>query len=128
VTWEIAAVFVLEAVGSVFFGLWLGERRARLYIQNWQQYGTPTPLNRAIVAHPLDAETRLESAIDRVLGRDKRRQVRQEDAPIEYDEKTIENGVQFLLNEAKMRGEQLSEEEAYDEAVRMLNAEGPEMS
>jgi hypothetical protein len=121
-------VFALEAVGAVFFGLWLGERRSRVYIENWQQFGNPTPLQKAVMVHPLDAETRIEQAIDAATGSPNLRVVRQEDAPPAHDPRTIENGVAFLLNEARLRGEQLSEEEARDEAIRMLNAEGTEMS
>lgn len=114
------AVFVLEGVAAVFFGLWLGERKARIYMQNWQQFGTPDPLKRAVV---------LPQELQAVDGKPDLRIMRREDTPpaVEFDPGTIENGVQFLLNEARMRGESLSEEDARDEAIRMLNAEGPEM-
>jgi hypothetical protein len=46
---------------------------------------------------------------------------------LEFDEQTVEQGVEYLLAMAKEDGQQLSRKDALEEVERMLNAEGPEM-
>lgn len=110
----------------LFVGLFMGERGRRKYVENLQFYGGPGRLERARAYHPDDPEDRVEKAVDGVLNQ--KRIVRPKDAPPSYDPQTIENGVQFLLSEARARGEPLTQSEALDEVIRMLNAEGTEMA
>lgn len=127
------ALWITATVGWTFgfamLTLWIGERGRRKYIENVQLYGGPRALKKASFYHPEDPEERIERAIDQANGQtEKVRLVREEDAPPAFDRQTIENGVQYLLEDARLRGIQLSVEEARDEAIRMLNAEGPEMA
>jgi hypothetical protein len=50
-----------------------------------------------------------------------------ENGRLEFDEQTVEQGVEYLLAMAKEDGQQLSRKDALEEVERMLNAEGPEM-
>ena len=123
--WFTAAALVLA---GWLFGLWRGERIARRYIENMQTYGTPEPLKKAVVTHPYTAEDAIEEVIDEATGRRTLRLVRQDDSQPAWDEQTVQNGVEWLLDEARSRGEQLSTDDAREEVMRMLNAEGSEMA
>ena len=114
------------AWAGVFAALWFGERRARIFIENYKAFGTTNPLQKAAVWQDDGPEERIEQAIDH-LTNGKKRQRQPESEKIEFDPETIENGIAWLQNEAKERGETLSKKDAEDEARRMLLAEGPEM-
>jgi hypothetical protein len=119
--WVLAALMV---------GLWLGERTSRLYLQNIQFYGQPNPLQTATAWSDETPEDRVEKTIDQiedVMGTRVTRSGPGVDGKVEYDEDTIENGVEYLLSEAREHGEQLSREAATEEVERMLAAEGPNM-
>ncbi len=77
-----------------------------------------------------DPETRLNETIDaleNVMGERVSRSGPGVDGKVEYNEDTIENGVNYLLEMAKESGAQLSRDQAREEVERMLNAEGPDM-
>jgi len=115
------------AVALMMAGLWLGERRMRIFVQNYTTFGG-TPIKKAKIFREPDAEDVLEQAIDRIegiAGTKVARQPTPEDA--KFTQETLQNGIDWLMHEAKESGRQLSVEEATDEAERMLNAEGIEM-
>lgn len=111
----------------LMMGLWIGERRMRIFIQNYTTFGG-TPLKKAKIFQEPDAEDNLEAAIDRIEGIANTKVARQptaEDA--KFSAETLQNGIDFLLHEARENGRALTVGEATDEAERMLNAEGTEM-
>lgn len=126
--WVVIA-FASWTFAGLMTGLWWGERGRRIYVENLQMYGTPNALKKAKVSHPADPEDRIEAAIDEVVSKNgtRIRIVRPEDSPPQFDPQTVQNGVEWLLAEARARGEQLSEEDAKDEVIRMLGAEGAEI-
>ena len=115
------------AVAVISFTLWLSERRVRIFIHNYTTFGG-TPMKRARLHEPQDAEDRLEETLDRIEGiagtKDMRRAA-PEDA--KFSEETLQNGIDWLLAQAQESGQALSVEQATEEALRMLNAEGTEM-
>ncbi len=113
------------AVAVMMAGLWLSERRMRIFVQNYTTFGG-TPLKKAVVFSEPDAEDAIEDAIDRIEGiAGTKRRATPEDA--KFSAETLQNGIDFLLHEARENGRQLSVEEATAEAELMLNAEGTEM-
>ena len=115
------------AAALALVSLWWGERRSRIFIQNYTTFGG-TPIKKAKIFAEPDAEDQLEQAIDRIeeiAGTKVARQPSVEDTKFTAD--TLQNGIDWLIHEAKESGRQLSVEEATDEAERMLNAEGIEM-
>ena len=124
-------VLSLAIVGwaAAFFAisLWWGERRMRIFVQNYTTFGG-TPLKKAKVFTPPDEEEALENALDRIEGIANTKVARQptpEDA--KFTAETLDNGVQWLMHQAREAGEVLSVDQATEEALRMLNAEGTEM-
>lgn len=124
-------VLALAIVGwtAAFFAisLWWSERRIRIFVHNYTTFGG-TPMEKAKIFREPDAEDQLEAAIDRIegiAGTKVARQPTAEDTKFTAD--TLQNGIDWLLHEAKESGRQLSVEEATEEAERMLNAEGTEM-
>jgi hypothetical protein len=114
-------------VAVLMMGLWLGERRMRIFVQNYTTFGG-TPLKKAVVFSQPDAEDAIEEAIDRIegiAGAKVARQPTPEDS--KFTAETLQNGIDWLLHEARENGHQLTVGEATDEAMRMLNAEGTEM-
>jgi hypothetical protein len=110
----------------LMMGLWLGERRMRVFIQHYTTFGG-TP-QKARLYTPPDAEDNLDAAIDKIEGIAGTREARRatpEDA--KYTAETLNNGVQWLMDQAREAGSSLSLAEATEEAERMLNAEGTEM-
>ena len=115
------------AAALALLSLWWGERRTRIYIQNYTTFGG-TPLKKAKVFTPPDEEEELESALDKIegiAGTKVGRQPTPEDAKFTQD--TLQNGIEWLMHEARENGRALSIAEATEEAERMLNAEGTEM-
>ncbi len=112
--WVIALLAVFQ---------WFNERRMRIFVQNFTAFGGVP--QKARVYDPPDEHTRLEETIDRIQGI---AGVKRTD-PVDggYDEQTLENGIAYILEVARLNGEQVSIEQARDEAERMLNAEGPDM-
>lgn len=111
----------------LMMGLWIGERRMRIFIQNYTTFGG-TPLKKAVVFSQPDAEDAIEEAIDRIegiAGAKVARQPTAEDA--KFTQETLQNGIDYLLHEARESGQALSVDQATEEALRMLNAEGTEM-
>lgn len=124
-------VLSLAIVGwaAAFFAisLWWGERRMRIFVQNYTTFGG-TPLKKAKVFEEPDAEDAIEEAIDRIegiAGTKVARQPTPEDA--KFTAETLDNGVQWLMAQARETGTVLSVDQATEEALRMLNAEGTEM-
>ncbi len=108
-------------------GMWLSERRMRIFVQNYTTFGG-TPLKKAKVFEQPDAEDALEDAIDKIEGIANTKVARQptpEDA--KFTAETLDNGVQWLMAQAREAGTVLSVDQATEEALRMLNAEGTEM-
>lgn len=117
-------------IGGFALGMWNGERRARIYIENFRNYGQSNPLQKAVVWTDEDAEDRVEQEIDRMeslMGTRVMRSGPEDNGKIEFDKDTIENGIEYLISMAKESGEQMSREQAKDEVERMLAAEGPDM-
>ena len=112
------------AIALVLLSLWWGERRSRIFIQNFTTFGG-TPLQKARVYDPPDEHSRLEDTIDRIQGIAGVKRTGPMDGA--YDKQTLENGVAYILEVARLNGEQVSEEQAREEAERMLSAEGPDM-
>lgn len=113
--WVIALLAVFQ---------WFNERRMRIFVQNFTAFGGVP--GKARVYDPPDEHSRLEETIDRIQGIAGVKRT----GPIDggdYEEQTIENGVAYILEVARLNGEQVSEEQAREEAERMLNAEGPDM-
>ena len=111
-------------------GMLNGERRARKEIENFRAYGQAEPSAKATSLVEPDAEDRIEEEIDKlqsIMGTRVTRSGPEDNGKLEFDEDTIENGVNYLLEVARESGEQLSKEQARDEVERMLAAEGPEM-
>ena len=126
----IYAAFVGWVLAALATGMWLGERGKRLFIQNFQVYGQPNPLQKAVSWDDPTPEDRIEETItnlESVMGTRVTRSGPEDNGKIEYDEKTLENGIEYILKAAKEEGVQLSRDEARDEVERMLNAEGPDM-
>jgi len=125
---ELTMVAISGWVVAVLMGaLWLAERRIRIFVQNYTTFGG-TPIKKARVFAQPDAEDAIEDAIDRIegiAGTGEKRRATPEDA--KFTEETLQNGIEWLLHEAKENGRQLTVGEAADEAMRMLNAEGTEM-
>ncbi len=122
-------VLALAIVGwsAAFFAisLWWAERKIRIFVQNFSAYGgTPQPARHWPDVSP---EDRIEEEITKIEEIAGERMRRSSPTSAKYDQDTLQNGIDFLLHEARERGEQLSVEEATDEAERMLNAEGTEM-
>jgi hypothetical protein len=122
-------VLALAIVGwsAAFFAisLWWAERKIRTFVQNFSAFGgTPHP---AVSWPDVSPEDRIEDEITKIEKIAGERMKRSGGTDVKYDQETLQNGVDFLLHEARERGEQLSIEEATDEAERMLNAEGTEM-
>jgi hypothetical protein len=115
-------------VAVLMMGLWLGERRMRIFVQNYTTFGG-TPLKKAVVFSQPDAEDAIEDAIDRIHGiagtKKVARQPSAEDA--KFTQETLQNGIDWLIHEAKENGQALTYDQATEEALRMLNAEGTEM-
>ena len=115
-------------VAVVMLGWWLGERRMRIWVQNQATFGGQ-PLKKAVVYDPPDAEDRLEEALDtaenieRIAGTKRT----DPDQGIFWDQETLQNGVDWLLHQARENGEALTEAQARSEAELMLNAQGTEM-
>ena len=122
---------IVLAIGWFLAGIgwtmWFGERRTRIFVENYKAFGTTNPLQKAAIWEDEGPEERIEEAIDH-LTNGKKRQRQPESEKMEFDPETIKNGVKWLQDEAKARGETLSKKDAEDEARRMLMAEGPEMS
>ena len=124
-------VLALAIVGwtAAFFAisLWWGERRMRIFVQNYTTFGG-TPIKKARIFREPDAEDVLEEAIDRIEGIANTKISRQPTAAdAKFTADTLQNGIDWLMHEAKESGRQLSVEEATQEAELMLNAEGTEM-
>jgi len=124
-------VLALAIAGWVvaFFAisLWWSERRIRIFVHNYTTFGG-TPIKKARVFREPEAEDVIEEAIDRIQGIAGTKVARQptpEDAKFTQD--TLQNGIDWLLHEARESGAALSVAEATEEAERMLNAEGTEM-
>jgi hypothetical protein len=129
-TWIAIIGLVGWAVAGLATGMWRGERRARIYIENFRTYGQSEPAAKATAWVEPDAEDRVEEEIDRMeslMGTRVTRSGPEDNGKLEFDEDTIENGIDYLLEVAKESGEQLSRAQAKDEVERMLSAEGPEM-
>jgi hypothetical protein len=126
---ELTLIAIAGWVLAVVMGaLWLAERRIRIFVQNYTTFGG-TPLKKAKVFHQPDAEDAIEEAIDRIHGiagtKKVARQPTAEDA--KFTEETLQNGIDYLLHEARESGGSLTVDQATEEALRMLNAEGTEM-
>jgi hypothetical protein len=122
-------VLALAIVGwaAAFFAIsmWWSERKIRIFVQDFSAFGgTPRP---AVSWSEDTPEDRIEKEIEKIEEIAGERMRRSGGTDVKYDQQTLENGVEFLLSEARERGEQLSIEQATDEAERMLNAEGSEM-
>ena len=124
--WQIVIALAGYAWAGIFLSLWYGERRTRIFIENYKTFGTTNPLQKAAIWEDEGPEERIEHAIDH-LTNGKKRQRQPESEQMTFDPETIKNGVEWLRAEAKARGETLSKKDAEDEARRMLMAEGPEM-
>ena len=125
---ELTMIAISGWVVAVLMGaLWLAERRIRIFVQNYTTFGG-TPIKKARVFAQPDAEDAVEEAIDRIQGIAGRKVARQptaEDA--KFSAETLQNGIDYLLHEARENGRALTVGEATEEAERMLNAEGTEM-
>ena len=112
----------------LMMGLWLGERRMRIFVQNYTTFGG-TPLKKAVVFSQPDAEDAIEEAIDRIHGIAGTKKVARQPTPedAKFTEETLQNGIDYLLHEARESGQSLTVDQATEEALRMLNAEGTEM-
>ena len=113
--WVVALIAVFQ---------WFNERRMRIFVQNFTAFGG-VPV-KARVYDPPDEHSRLEETIDRIQGIAGVKRTSPTGGD-QYEEQTLENGVAYILEVARLNGEQISEEQARDEAERMLNAEGSEM-
>ena len=112
-SWEIAAVFVMEALGCVFFGLWLGERKTRILMHNLQIYGTANVEKASVWMPSMDAPPS--------------REVPEEEKAIEWADETIEKGVADLMKQSVEQGVPISHAEAREEVMLMLNSETGDM-
>lgn len=112
-----AAAFAISA--------WWAERKIRIFIENFSAFGgTPRPA----VSWPEDTpEDRIEEEIKKIESIAGERMQRSAPTDVKFDQETLQNGIDYLLHAARERGEQLTVEQATDEAERMLNAEGTEM-
>jgi hypothetical protein len=105
--------------------MWWSERKIRIFVQNFSAFGgSPRP---AVAWPDTNPEDRIEEEITKIEEIAGERMRRSSPTTAKYDQETLQNGIDFLLHEARERGEQLSITEATDEAERMLNAEGTEM-
>ena len=126
----IYAAFVGWVLAALAAGMWLGERGKRLFIQNFQVYGQPNPLQKAVVWSDPEPEDRIEETVgelESIMGTRVTRSGPENNGKIEYEAETLENGIDYLLAAAKEDGVQLSRKEAKEEVEKMLNAEGPDM-
>ncbi len=126
----IYAAFVGWVLAALAAGMWLGERGKRLFIQNFQVYGQPNPLQKAVVWSDPEPEDRIEETVgelESIMGTRVTRSGPEDNGKIEYEPETLENGIDYLLAAAKEDGVQLSRKEAKEEVEKMLNAEGPDM-
>lgn len=129
-TWVTIIGLLGWAIAGFAVGMWNGERRARIYIQNFQTYGQQNPLQKAMSWDDPTPEDRIEDEIgklENVMGARVTRSGPEDNGKIEYDAETLDNGIEYLLRAAKEDGVTLTEKQARDEVERMLNAEGPEM-
>ena len=128
--WIAAIGLVGWAFAGFATGMWRGERRARIFIENYRAYGQSEPSAKATAWMDEDAEDRVENTVknlESLMGTRVMRSGPGENGRLEFDEDTIENGIAYLLETARESGEQLTREQAKDEVERMLTAEGPEM-
>jgi len=129
IAWVTALAFV-GWVGAAFAASgWMAERRTRIFISNYRAYGAAEPV-RATSWPDVDPEARLDKTIDQlesVMGERVTRSGPGANGKVEYEQDTIEAGIDYLLEVAREEGHQLSRDEARDEVERMLNAEGPDM-
>ena len=128
-TWIAIIGLVGWVIAGFAVGMWRGERRARIFIENFRAYGQSSP-QRATAWTDEDAEDRVEETIDNlesIMGARVTRSGPEGNSKIEHDPETIENGIEYLLSMAKEEGAKLSRKDAKDEVERMLAAEGPEM-
>ena len=129
-TWLAIIGLVGWVIADFAAGMWNGERRARIYIENFQVYGQPNPPQKAVSWDDPSPEGRIEDEItklENVMGARVTRSGPEANGKIEYDPETMENGIEYLLEIAKEDGVALTEKQARDEVERMLNAEGPDM-
>jgi len=129
-TWVGVFGLVGWLIAGFAVGMLNGERRARKFIENYRAYGQSEPSAKATSWVDPNAEDRIEEEIDKLqslMGTRVTRSGPEDNGKLEFDEDTIENGVNYLLEVARESGEQLSKEQARDEVERMLAAEGPEM-
>lgn len=117
IAWIVAAVG--WAAAGTFFGLWRGAEAAKGFITNLRVYGGPNPIPKAQVWVEEEAEDRVEKAGRIVTGQSP-------DQP-QFDERTIEQGVEYLLAEARRQGVAMTAAEAREDAIAMLMADGPEI-
>jgi len=107
-------IFLLEAVAAVFFGLWLSERKTRLYIQNMQTYGT-AELGTAEVWMP--SMERPSSS----------RAVPEDGSAPSWSDDTVGKGVADLMRQSIEQGQPITHAEALEEVMLMLNSEDGDM-
>ena len=121
----LALAIVGWSAAAFAISLWWAERRIRIFVENFSAFGgSPRP---AVAWPDTNPEDRSEEEIQKIEEIAGERLKRSSPTAAKYDQETLQNGIDFLLHEARERGQQLSVEEATDEAERMLNAEGTEM-
>ena len=79
--------------------MWLGERGKRLFIQNFQVYGQPNPLQKAVVWSDPEPEDRLASddeetvlKLESIMGTRVTRSGPEGNGKIEYEQETADTG------------------------------------
>lgn len=122
----VLALAIVGWTAALFaISLWWSERKIRVFVQNFSTFGgTPRP---ATVWPDTNPEDRIEDEIKKIEEIAGERMKRSSPTDAKYDQETLQNGIDYLLHEARERGEQLSVVDATDEAERMLGAEGTEM-
>lgn len=95
-------------VGAAFLGLWLGERGRRMAAERRETHGTALAPQAARLPDQPDSES-----IARVVGR--------AEANRRFSEETIRRGMDQLKAEAESLGVPLSDADAREQALAMLN-------
>ena len=113
---EVAVFFVGTVVGIVF-GLYVGQLKLTKYIENDRKFG----------GQPQQAEVWLPDMDTPVLSKPKLVIDEKNDGDVSWSPETIEAGTQELLREYQARGIGITPEQARQEVVLMLNAQGGEI-
>lgn len=107
---------------AAFLGArWLGERKTRQFIENYRTYGVGEVKPAEVWMPKLGSEDPMDGAQPKLVGDTGV----VEDA--QWSEETVKTGITSMMAEAKEVGVPMTEREAREEVLLMLNSQDGEM-